>query len=108
MDASTVPEFCGWACYDHQAHQWFTPDRIKTLVRAWFAQHGTDYSGRTLDDPLVMESFAHASDRAHGEFLETPREVSLGLYLKNDLNRIDAIVDVSWERHRERVQRKRF
>ena len=83
-----------------------SPDRIKTLVASWFERHGGDYSGKTLDDPLVMEAFAHSADWADWEFLETPREVSLGQRLKNDLDRIDAILDASWERHRERVRRK--
>lgn len=101
--ATTVPEFGGWACYDHQAKRWLSPDRIKLLVAVWFEQHGADYSGTTLDDPSVMESFAHSGDRAHGEFMQVPRVVPPGVTLKNDLNRIDQILDASWERHRQRV-----
>jgi hypothetical protein len=59
----TVPEFGGWAYYDHQAKRWLSPDRTKTLVGAWFETHGTDHSGgKTLDDPAVMEAFAHSRD----------------------------------------------
>ena len=106
VDGSTVvPEFGGWACYDHNTHRWLTPDHIKTLVASWFQQHCADYSGKTLDHPLVIESFARSSHRPDWEFLETPREVSMGLRLKNGLNRIDAILDVSWERHQEHVLR---
>jgi hypothetical protein len=43
----------------------------------------------------------------HWEFLETPREVSMGQRLKNDLDRIDQILDASWERHQQRVLRLR-
>ena len=50
-----------------------------------------------------MEHFAQSSDWADWEFLEAPREVSLGMYLHNDLKRIDQILDASWERHRQRV-----
>jgi hypothetical protein len=46
-----------------------------------------------------------ASDWADWEFLETPREVSMGQRLKNDLDRIDQILDASWERHQQRVLR---
>jgi hypothetical protein len=47
VDASTVPEFGGWACYDCHAHRWQSPDRIKSLVASWFERHGSDYSGKT-------------------------------------------------------------
>lgn len=60
----TVPEFGGWACYDHQAKQWFMTDRIKTLVSAWFETHGALLSGKTLDDPAVMEAFGRSSHRS--------------------------------------------
>ena len=105
MDASSVPAFGGWACYDHLAKRWLTPDRIKALVAAWFAEHGTEHSGKTLDDPLVMEAFARSTDRTHGEFLETLRVVPPGVTLKNDLDRIDSILDVSWERHQQRHEK---
>ncbi len=103
-----VPEFGGWACYYHQAKRWLTPDRIQTLVSAWFEAHGADYCGNTLDDPLVMESFARSSDRAHGEFLQVPRLVPPGVTLKNDRDRIDQILDVRPERHQERRSRLGF
>jgi len=60
---------------------------------------------KTFDDPLVMAGFAHSSDWADWEFLETPREVSMGQRLKNDLDRIDQIHDASWDRHKQRVLR---
>jgi hypothetical protein len=104
---TTVPEFGGWACYDRHAHRWLTTGRIKSLVSAWFERYGAPFSGRTLDDPAVMGAFVHAWDWVDWEFLETPREVSMGQRLKNDLDRIDQILDASWERHQQRVLRLR-
>jgi len=100
--AVTVPEFGGWAGYDPRAHQWLTCDHIKTLAAAWFKRHGADCSCKTMDDPSVIESFERFSHSADWEFLDIPRAVGMGLSPKNDLDRIDTILDVSWARHRER------
>jgi hypothetical protein len=44
VDGATVlPEFGGWACYDHNTHRWLTPDHMKALVASWFQQHCADY-----------------------------------------------------------------
>ena len=48
---------------------------------------------------------AQASDSVDWEFLETSRNIRLGQRLKNDPDRIGQILDASWERHRQRVQR---
>jgi hypothetical protein len=97
--AVTVSEFGDSARYDHHAHRWLTRDYLETLAAARFKQHGADDSSKTLADPSVMESFGHSSHRPDWEFLEVPRAVSMGLCLKNDLNRIDTILDACWARH---------
>ncbi len=45
---------------------------------SWFKRNGSAVYGNTLEYPVVKEQFAPSSGWADWEFLETPREISIG------------------------------
>ena len=60
---TTVPEFGGWACYDHGPHRWLSPDRIKSAVSAWFERNGSQFSGKTLDEAVTGRNGSSSKHR---------------------------------------------